>query len=488
MGASIVQLGLVLISMALASCSLMPPYQRPAAELPAKWSESPADGATAPGERWWTLYSDPVLDRLVGEALAMNRDLAIAAARVEEARALLRITDAERSPTVDATVGVDRTRSSERSSVPLPPETPLRRDSYNARVNVAYELDLWGRLRGASDAARAQLLATHAARETVRITLASQVVQSYFALIALDEQVNVTRRTIELRNQNLDLERHRYKAGLITDFNLRQLEAEVFAARAQLPALEQRRTSVEVALGVLLGRSPQAIVDERIAVEREKNRLAAAVVPEGLPSDLLLRRPDIVQAEQLLIAANAQIGVARAALFPRIALTGYLGSESTTLGDLMSAPARVWQLAFALAQPIFQGGRLRAEVDVTNARERQALAQYQKTVQVAFGEVREALVAQARSREIFAAEDERAAALRETLRLARIRFENGLSSQLEVIDAERNLLQAELNRVDALRAQRAAVADLVRTLGGGWRGLAGENAQAAAPAGSKDPL
>jgi multidrug efflux system outer membrane protein len=213
----------------------------------------------------------------------------------------------------------------------------------------------------------------------------------------------VTRRTLVLRGQNLDLQKHRYKAGLITDFNLRQLEAEVAAARAQLPALEQRRTSVEVALGVLLGRSPRAIVQESIGVVRPNDVLAAAVVPAGLPSDLLLRRPDIVQAEQLLIAANAQIGVARAALFPRIALTGFLGSESTTLGDLFTAPARMWQLAFALGQPIFQGGRLRAEVDAVNARERQALAQYQKTVQSAFGEVREALAAQSRSREIFAA-------------------------------------------------------------------------------------
>jgi multidrug efflux system outer membrane protein len=455
----------------LASCSLTPAYQRPEAQLPAKWSDAPADGALAPADRWWTLYGDPVLDRLVGEALAMNRDLAIASARVEEARALLRITDAARSPTVDATIGVDRTRSSERSSIPLPPGTPLRQDTYEARINVAYEVDLWGRLRGATDTARAQLLATHAARETIRITLASQVVQSYFSLISLDEQINVTRRTIELRNQNLALERHRYDAGLITDFNLRQLEAELAVARAQLPALQQRRASAEVALGVLLGRSPHAIVDERIGVAQENSALPANVIPEGLPSDLLLRRPDIVQAEQLLIAANAQIGVARAALFPRIALTGFLGSESTTLGDLFTSPARIWQLAFALAQPIFQGGRLRAEVEAVNARERQALAQYQKTVQVAFGEVREALVAQSRSREVFVAEDERAAALRETLRLARIRFENGLTSQLEVIDAERNLLQAELNRVDALRAQRAAVADVVRTLGGGWMGL-----------------
>jgi multidrug efflux system outer membrane protein len=244
--------------------------------------------------------------------------------------------------------------------------------------------------------------------------------------------------------------------------------------------LEQRRTSVDVALGVLLGRSPRAIVDESVRVSGENDALAGAVVPEGLPSDLLLRRPDIVRAEQQLIEANARIGVARAALFPRIALTGFLGSESTTLGDLFTAPARTWQLAFALAQPIFQGGRLRAEVDAATAREREMLAQYQKTVQSAFGEVREALAAQSRTREVFAAEDERVAALRETLRLARIRFENGLSSQLEVIDAERNLLQAELNRVDALRAQRAAVADVVRTLGGGWTGLPAASAESAA--------
>jgi multidrug efflux system outer membrane protein len=475
-----VRLGVVLVCLALASCSLTPPYQRPAEELPAKWSEAPRQDATTPSERWWTLYRDPALDRLVEEALANNRDLAIAAARVEEARALLRITDSARAPTIDATAGVDRTRTSERSPLPLPPGTPLRQDTYEARISVAYELDLWGRLRAASDASRAQLLATEVARETIRITLASQVVQSYFALIALDEQVEVTRRTLDLRGQNLDLQRHRYKAGLITDFHLRQLEAEVAAARAQLPALEQRRTSVDVALGVLLGRSPRAIVDESVRVSGENDALAGAVVPEGLPSDLLLRRPDIVRAEQQLIEANARIGVARAALFPRIALTGFLGSESTTLGDLFTAPARTWQLAFALAQPIFQGGRLRAEVDAATAREREMLAQYQKTVQSAFGEVREALAAQSRTREVFAAEDERVAALRETLRLARIRFENGLSSQLEVIDAERNLLQAELNRVDALRAQRAAVADVVRTLGGGWTGLPAASAESAA--------
>ena len=251
------------------------------------------------------------------------------------------------------------------------------------------------------------------------------------------------------------------------------------AARAQVPALEQRRASVEVALGVLLGRSPRAITNDSVALRKDAGELPITVIPEGLPSELLLRRPDIVQAEQTLIAANAQIGVARAALFPRIALTGFLGVGSGSLGNLFSG-AGIWQLAAGVAQPIFQGGRLRAEVDAVSARERQALAQYQKTVQVAFGEVREALVAQTRTREVFVAESERVAALRETLRLARIRFDNGLSSQLEVIDAERNLLQAELNRVDALRAQRAAVADVVRTLGGGWTGLDGGDARVAA--------
>jgi outer membrane protein, multidrug efflux system len=465
-------LSIAALALLVAGCSLMPPYKRPEAELPATWSNAPAQGTTV-NERWWALYRDPVLERLVEEALAQNRDLAIAAARVEEARALLRITDADRAPSIDATARGDRSRSSERSSMPLPPGVALERETYRAQLNVAYELDLWGRLRGASNAARAQLLATQAGRDTVRITLASQVVQSYFTLVALDEQIEVTRRTLGLRGENLDLQKHRHKAGLITDFNLRQLEAEVAAARAQLPQLEQRRTSVEVALSVLLGRSPRAITSDTIGVQAGQTDQPVAVIPEGLPSDLLLRRPDIAESEQRLIAANAQIGVARAALFPRISLTGYLGSDSASLGNLFSGPATIWQLAFGLAQPIFQGGRLRAEVDAVRAREQQALAQYQKTVQVAFGEVREALVAQSRTREVFAAEDERVAALRETLRLARIRFENGLSSQLEVIDAERNLLQAELNRIDALRAQRAAIADVVRTLGGGWTGVTG---------------
>jgi multidrug efflux system outer membrane protein len=460
---------LFIFLISLGGCAVGPAYQRPTSDLPAAWRGAPAQGVStlSVGERWWMLYGDSALNALVEEAFTHNRDLALAAARVDEARALLRVAESQVVPSIDATAQRDRARASEVGPVPLPPSA-IERNSYRAQLNLSYELDLWGRLRGAGDVARAELLATQAARETVRLALGADVVRSYFTLLALDEQLDATRRSLALREDNLRLQRVRHTAGLIGDFQLRQLEAEVAAAQAQLPALERSRTAEELALAVLLGRSPRAISELVVKRDATRTEPPPPVAPEGLPSDLLLRRPDIVQAEQRLIAANARIAVARAALFPRISLTGYLGSESTALRDLFSGPALIWQLAFGLAQPIFQGGRLFGEIEAVKAREQQALAQYQKSVQEAFREVRQALSAQTHARDIFQAESARAAALRDTLRLARIRYENGLVSQLEVLDAERNLLAADLNRADALRAQRVAVADLTRALGGGW--------------------
>jgi len=455
----------------IAGCAVGPDYRRPEVELPAAWQGAPAEGVKGVRDRWWTLYADPVLDRLVEEALANNLDLALAAARVDEARALLRIADAQFWPSVDAAAQADRSRSSEVTAMRLPLGTPIERTNYRAQLNVAYELDVWGRLRRGSEAAEAGLLATEAARYTVRIALASEIARVYYALVALDSQVEATRRSLQLRSEGLELQRARYAAGLINDFTLKQLEAEVAAAQAQLPPLQANRTAQELALAVLLGRSPRAIMEDAFPVDPDRSGLAVAIVPEGLPSDLLLRRPDVVEAEQRLIAANARIGEARAQLFPRIGLTGYLGSESSSLSDLFTGPASIWQLAFGLAQPIFQGGRLLGEIDAMEARQRQALAGYQKTLQEAFREVRTALSTQSRAREGYEAEGRRVAALTETLRLALIRYKTGLLSQLEVIDAERNLLQAELNRIDALRVQRAAVADVVRALGGGWEGF-----------------
>lgn len=460
---------LVVASALLAACSMGPAYERPATELPETWSAAPAQGQAVDADRWWTVYGDATLERLVSEALAGNQDLALATARLDEVRALARIADAQLVPSVDAAFQRDRTRRSNSTATRFPGS--LENNNYRGQLNVSYELDLWGRLRDSAKAARAELLATTAARETVRIALTAEVTQSYYALVAYDAQIAATRKALALRRDNLRLQRVRADAGLINEFALRQLEAEVAAAQAQLPALERRRTGEELALGVLLGRSPRALINETVTRSAESGQPATPVIPADLPSSLLLRRPDVVTAEQRLIAANARIGATRAALFPQIGLSGYLGSESAALTNLFTAPARIWSLGFALAQPIFQGGQLYGEIEAVEARERQALAQYQKTLQTAFRETHDALVAQGKAREVFDAENARATALGETLRLARIRYDNGLTSQLEVLDAERNLLSAELNRADALRAQRAAIADVVKALGGGWTGL-----------------
>ena len=460
---------MIFLSVVLGGCTLGQPYEQPASELPDTWRAAPAQGQTIAAERWWMLYNDATLDRLIAEALEHNQDLALATARLDEARALARVADAELTPSVDAAFQRDRSRRSDSTATRFPGS--LENNNYRAQLNVAYELDLWGRLRGSAKAAQAELLATTAARETVRIALTSEVVQSYYALVGFDAQIAATHKSLALRQDNLRLQRIRADAGLINDFALRQLEAEVAAAQAQLPALERRRTGEELALGVLLGRSPRALINESVARDTERGTLATPVIPADLPSALLLRRPDVAAAEQRLIAANARIGVARASLFPRIGLSGFLGSESAALTDLFTAPARIWSLGFALAQPIFQGGRLFGEIEAVQARERQALAQYQKTLQTAFRETHEALVAQTKAREVFDAENARATVLVDSLRLARIRYDNGLTSQLEVLDAERSLLSAELNRADALRAQRAAIADVVKALGGGWTGL-----------------
>ena len=337
----------------------------------------------------------------------------------------------------------------------------------DSATGVSYEIDLWGRLRNATHAARADLLATEAARETVLITLTSDVAQAYFALRAFDGQLEATRRSLAARSEALGMQKKRFDVGDISEFDYRQLQADVAADRALLPVLELQRAQQENALAVLLGKSPRAIYEGALEAGSDpEDRTLAIVVPAGLPSDLLLRRPDLIQAEQTLIAANARVAVARAAYFPTLSLTGTLGSESVALSDLFTGPAGMWQAALAAGQPIYAGGRIDAQVQAAGARERQALAQYQ--LANAFRDVRDALVAQAKARERLEAESERVTALRTTLRFARLRYQNGMTGQLEVLDAERNLLAAEQNRIDALRSQRAAIADLFKALGGVW--------------------
>jgi outer membrane protein, multidrug efflux system len=461
----------VVTAVALAGCvSLAPDYRRPPIELPAGWGSAEGESAAMLGGEWWKFYGDTQLDSLVGEALAHNADLQLAVARVDEARAVVGETRSAQFPSVEAGVDARRTESSLRGPIPLPAGVPRKSNDYRAALDVSYEVDLWGRLRDATAAARADLLATDAARETVRIALAASVVEGYFALRAFDQQVAATQRSLTTRIESLALQKMRYQNGLISEFEYHQLEAEVLAARAQLPVLERARAAQESALAVLLGRSPKAIYESAVVetAAQPREQPPSLVVPAGLPSQLLLRRPDLVETENRLIAANARIGVARAAYFPSITLTGVRGGESTELSDLFDAPARITQIAAAITQPIWNAGRIASQVDAANARERQALAQYRQAIQSAFREVRDAIDAQIKTREQFDAENQRVAALRNTLRLARLRYGNGVASQLDVLDAERNLLAAELNRSDALRAQRTAVADLFKALGGGW--------------------
>ena len=455
----------------LAGCALIKPdYKRPEVELPSAWQQAAAPASAPVPARdgsWWRIYADPELEKLIAEAMAHNANLLIAAARVDEARALLVQTDASLYPQVDGRFGRNRTLSSSATGL-LPPGIPRERNDYIATLGVSYEVDLWGKLRASSQAARADLLASEAARETVRITLAADVAKTWFALRALDAQVVSTRRSVGLLEDGLRLQKKRFEGGVISEFDYRQLEAEAASTRAQLPPLERDREVLEAALAVLLGRSPKAIMEASIAraAEDSATALAPAAVPEGLPSELLLRRPDLVEAEQRLIAANARIAAARAAIFPSIMLTGYAGSEAQALSALFTGPAGIWQLAFGIAGTIFDAGRREAQVDAARAREQQLLASYQAAVQNAFREVRSALATQSRAREGYDIESARAVALASALRLALLRYRNGLASQLEVLDVERNLLAAVNSRHEALRAQRAAVADLFKALGG----------------------
>lgn len=440
------------------------PFSRPEAELPQAWPGLPPNAVAASNTEWWKLYRDDALDALVQEGLAHNHDIALAAARIEEARAQVTLADADEDPTVTGTFGPSYDQNSQSNTFRLPRHTK----TYDAKINVSYEVDLWGKLRRATDAAKADLLASESAQDTVRNTLTTQLVQGYFAIQALDNQIVVAQRTEQTRRDTLKLQQLRLDAGISSEFEVRQLEADLAAVQAQIPALKNQRVQQSNALIVLLGRSPKAIVEN--SINTGSNAVTPFnVVPAGLPSELLLRRPDLREAEQRLMAANGRVAIARTAYYPSISLTGFLGGESSSLGDLFLGPSRVFNFAAQLTQPIFGAKRIGASVKEAQAREDQAIAQYRATIGNAFREVQDALSAQQAAREILEADNARVAALQKGLMLAKLRYENGISSQLDVLDAERNLLQAEIDQIDAERQQRFAVADLFKAMGGGWQ-------------------
>ncbi len=338
----------------LSACATPPPAQPPKVDLPAAWKETAP--RFAEDGRWWRIYEDQELDKLVAEAFVKNTDLLIAAARVDEARALIADARGAQMPTVDARFGAQRQQNS-KATATFFPGIPTQYSDYRAALNVSWEVDVFGRLRSAASAAAADFQASEAARDGVRLALAAQVAKAYFALRALDEQIAMTNRNVSLREDALGLQRRRFEGGVISEFDLRQLEAETAAVRAQLPPLQLARDQQEAALAVLLGRSPQQIYEAGVSRSAIFDQsLHPAVLPAGLPSELLLRRPDLVEAERHLAATNARIEAARAQMFPAITLTGIGGRESASLSNLFSGPAGLYLFAASVAQPIFAGG------------------------------------------------------------------------------------------------------------------------------------
>jgi multidrug efflux system outer membrane protein len=453
-------------------CSLAPKYERPQVATPDTWREdAAASTAPAPEDQWWQLFNDPALDSLVERALAANQDLAIAAARVEEARAFARVERAGQLPQVGVSAGVSRSRITQKGSFPLPPTAKLVNERGNISASVSYELDLFGKLRNATRAARAELLAVEFNRDAVRLALVSDVASAYIDLRTLDRQIEIARQTEGTRSEGVGLLQTRFEGGLISELEVEQGKAELAGATATRLEFERFMHETEHRLSFLLGGGP-------IQIERgqDLDALTVPAAPGGLPSSLLERRPDVRRAEQSLIAANARIGAARAALFPSISLTGYAGFDSTDLSNLFVPEARIWQAAAALLQPIFYGGRNRALVRVANARQQEAALSYQQSVYGAFRDVEDALVARRIETERRGALEEQVRALGHSYELARTRYENGDLQFLTVLDAQRGHFGAQLALADGRRSELQAVVDLYRALGGGW----GEGEAAAA--------
>jgi multidrug efflux system outer membrane protein len=454
---------LAVLGFVLAGCTLGPDYRRPPVPTPAAWRDGvpTPDAASLADLSWWQLFQDPDLRELVRVALEENKDLRIAVTRVDQARALLGVTRAAQFPQIDASASATTNRTSQ--NVP-PRGQGVETGLLATTLDLSFEIDLWGRLRRATEAARAELLASEEARHAVVMTLVSDVATTYLQLRELDLELEITRRNVASRRQSLQIVRDRFEGGLSSALDLRQAESELASTAAQIPDLERQITQTENQLSILLGRNPGAVTRGLPLT----GQTFPPAVPAGLPSALLERRPDIRQAESTLVAANARIGVAKAAFFPQISLTGFFGVESASLSDLFTGPSRIWQFGPTVTLPIFNAGRNRANLQLTEAQQREALLRYEQAIQQSFREVEDALIAHRKAREELAEQDAAIRASREALAIAELRYTSGLTSYLNVLDAQRTLLTAEVAQSRTLGAQLVAVIQIYRALGGGW--------------------
>lgn len=452
-----------LFAAALSGCAVGPDYQRPDVEVPPGWRLGTTEGAEISNVAWWDQFQDPVLSGLVRAALANNKDLRIATANVDEAFAQYGITRSAQFPQVSAGANAARERASVNG--PIPPGGTF--NDFGLNLSASFELDIWGRLRRETEAARASLLASQEGRRTVVLTVVTEVANGYIQLRALDRQLEIARSTSQTLAESARLQRIRFEGGAVPESDYRQAESQYRAAAAQVPDLERQIARQEDFISVLLGRNPGPIPRGH-----DIDHLMFPAVPSALPASLLERRPDIRQAEQQLVAANADIGVAKAAYFPDISLTSLLGLESTQLSQLFKGPSKTWSFAGSIAQPIFTGGRLDAQLAQAEAGKRQALATYEKSIISGFQDVEDSLVDRAKYEQVREEQARNVDELKKFRDLAELRYQQGATIYLEVANAEQSLLNAELTYVNAQSQLFQSYANLYKAMGGGWVGEA----------------
>jgi multidrug efflux system outer membrane protein len=411
-------------------------------------------------EKWWAVFEDPGLQSLVREALTQNYDVRIAAERVLQAQAALGITRADQFPTITGGLSAFNERFPKTRVTPEFETSPIQ-----ANLSLAWELDFWGKFRRATEAARANLLANEWAHRAVISTLVSNVAAAYFQLLELDAEMQISKSALTSRQESLRLVEIRAKGGNTSLMDVRQSEQLVYTAAAAIPDLERRTEQQENFISILVGRNPGPITRGKPLLEQ----VVPPTVPAGLPSTLLARRPDIQSAEQQLIAANARIGVARAAYFPQITITATGGYQSPALTDLFTGPSGLWSFGGQLIQPIFTAGRIRSNVRLTESQQREAVLFYQQSIQQAFREVADALVAYRKQQEFRQQEELLTAAAEDATRLANTRYRGGVTSYLEVLDSDTRYFDAQLGLAQAQLSERIALVQVYSALGGGWQ-------------------
>ena len=460
-------LSFLAIMMLLGGCMVGPDYKRPDPAVPATFSAT--DNPSAPAaetipEKWWELYQDAALNDLVSKTLENNTDIRVAVARVEEADAYMQEIGTNLLPSIDLKSNATRSRISQLGLIPVFPGLKAVRQIYSVSIGTTFELDFWGKMRRARESARAHALASHFARDTVYLSMTSLVAGNYLLLRSLDAQLAILRNSLRNREEGLVITQHRLAGGVASALDLHQAEAARTMLIAQIADLTRLRTVTEHQLAVLTG-----ILDLKLAEGDIRSLPAPPVPPPGLPSSLLESRPDIRQAEADVITANANIGIAKAALFPSIALTSSVGRESISLTNLIRSAATIWTAGVNLNMPVFDAGRLLARMDQASAQKKQAIASYEGTVRTAFREVNDALVTVRQHTEREAAMEASRESARKALQVARNRYEAGYSAYLNVLDAQRTYNDAALAAIESRQTRLGATVDLFKALGGGWK-------------------